>query len=450
MGRILRPAATGRWMMPSLAAITPQYIENVLRSALSGAHVQQWELFDLMLDTWPELAACQQELTEGVLRSNLTFEPFAEEGEAPTESALEKQKLVSNAVRRMHPEICGDENDIDGTLKDLIDGWFRGVTALEIGWQNLDAGSLGPIVGPRCTWWVHPTHYGWTHEGKIGLQAPGGLTVFPDHKFLVGIHKAKSGSALGGSLLRPLAWWWCAANFSADWLLNLAQIFGLPFRWANYDPNAPQATVDAVCNMLQNMGSAGWAAFPAGTTLEMKHESVSGDHSPQGELLDRADRYARLLILGQTLSGGQSASKGGGKAFGAVEAEVKAARMEAVGKYVCTVINTQLIPSILQLNYGDDREAPVASLIPDNDGSLEEAQRDLILSQFMTLSTPYLRKKYKQPEPAEGEGTALAAPAPPSLVPPESAGLAAKLADLANIADDALFAKELQQLAKSL
>ena len=87
-----------------LDPITPQYIEGVLRSALSGAHVQQWELFDLMLDTWPELAACQQELTEGVLRSNLTFEPFVEEGEAPSDRALEKQKLVSNAVRRMRQQ----------------------------------------------------------------------------------------------------------------------------------------------------------------------------------------------------------------------------------------------------------------------------------------------------------------------------------------------------------
>ena len=71
--------------------------------------------------------------------------------------------------------------------------------------------------------------------------------------------------------MRPLVWW-CAANFSADWLLNFAQVFGLPLRWATYDPAAPQETVDGLCEMLQKMGSAGWGAFPNGTALEVKAE----------------------------------------------------------------------------------------------------------------------------------------------------------------------------------
>lgn len=152
-------------------------------------------------------------------------------------------------------------------------------------------------------------------------------------------------------LLRPLAWWWCAANFSADWLLNLAQVFGLPFRWANYDPTAPQETVDRICSMLQNMGSAGWAAFPAWTTIKLKEAGDGGDHSPQGELLDRADRYARLLLLGQMQSGGKGSAVGG-QVFGTVESDVKADRIDAAGRYACRVLNTQLLPSILALNYG--------------------------------------------------------------------------------------------------
>src|SRR5438094_4390832 len=66
LARILRPQAAYRWLMPSVAAITPTYIEMVLRGALAGNHVQQWELFDLMLDTWAELASCAAELTDGV------------------------------------------------------------------------------------------------------------------------------------------------------------------------------------------------------------------------------------------------------------------------------------------------------------------------------------------------------------------------------------------------
>ena len=49
--RILRPPARYNWLMPNVAAVTPQYIEMILKGALAGNHVQQYELFDLMLRT---------------------------------------------------------------------------------------------------------------------------------------------------------------------------------------------------------------------------------------------------------------------------------------------------------------------------------------------------------------------------------------------------------------
>src|SRR4029077_9195629 len=126
---------------------------------------------------------------------------------------------------------------------------------------------------------------------------------------------------------------------------------------------------DAICSMLQNMGSNGWAAFPAGTTLELKDTGKSGsDHSPQGELLDRADRYVRTLILGQTMTGGVGTTgKGGGQAFGVIEKDVKEDRIEACGRYVTEVINGQLIKSILTLNYGDTSEAPEARFLQEEE-----------------------------------------------------------------------------------
>jgi len=129
LGRMLRPQAAFRWILPNLAAITPLYIEMTLRGALAGNHVQQWELFDLMLDTWPELTACVQELTYGLMRKRLIFEAFHEEDEKPTESALERSRVVSSALRRMRPDVDRDENALDGTLSDIADGWFRTLIA---------------------------------------------------------------------------------------------------------------------------------------------------------------------------------------------------------------------------------------------------------------------------------------------------------------------------------
>ena len=465
-----------------VSSMTPQAVEHILRGALSGNHVQQWELFDLMLDTWPELAGCQAELTEGVMGMKPVFTPWAEEGEAPTDSAIERQQVVSTALRRMAPDVCADENDFEDTIRDIADGWFRGVVGLETDWHRIRTGKLGAVISPRATFWAHPSFFAWAESGRLGLRSREGVAALPPHKFLIGSHKAKSGSALGGALLRPLAWWWCAANFASDWVLNLAQLFGLPFRWANYDPNAPQGTVDAICNMLQNMGSAGWAAFPAGTTLELKDTGAGGDNSPQADLLDRADRYARMLILGQTMSGSQDSSKGGGKAFGSVEAGVKNRRTDACGKYVCKVFNTQLIPSIIELNYGGRDECPLLSLVPDSEAGTDEATRDNALAAMIPLPFSYLRAKYNVPEAGEDEETTMLhgtktqelktqdfktqdvreegsggkEPIPEdhdpkwedSMDAPDS--LASKLAALLDLDDDALFAKQLSNLTESL
>ena len=475
LARILRPSSAQRWSLPMLSSITPQYVESVLRSALSGSHVHQWELFDMMLDTWPELAACAAELTEGVMARKMVFRSWEEDGEKPTPTAEERKALVSGAIRRMSPNVDADENDFQDTLRDLADAWLRGTIALEIDWYGIDAGKLGRVLAPRATFFAHPSHFAWSNDGWLGLRLQTGITPLPAHKFLLGIHKERAGSAMGNALLRPLCSWWCAANFASDWLLNLAQLFGLPFRWANYDPNSPQATVDAICNMLQNMGSAGWAAFPAGTDLELKHESGSGDKSPQGDLLDRADRYARMLLLGQTMSGSQDSSKGGGKAFGTVEAGVKEQRVDAASKFVAKVINGQLIPSIVELNFGDRDECPCMDLIPDSEAGSDEATRDKTLSEMMPIPLSYLQAKYGIPAAAADEPTTATTKTQdskpqdprnegepkvevedpddeedPEDDAEEDGNLVAKLGGLLRTEDDAIFAKNLKQLIETL
>jgi phage gp29-like protein len=476
--RILRGQAQFRWLGPQLAAITPQYIEATLTGAMAGAHVQQWWLFDLMLKTWPELLACYTELIYGVLRKKMIFEPHHDEDEKPTPGADEKQKVVCAALAAMSPDPTRDESAMEGTIKDILDAWFRGLGVQEIVWQMVDDPVVGTIAAPKSTFSIDVSNYAFSNEGVLGLRSdkgrsaatwpyqttsmqplPSDLVAFPPNKFLIAKAKCSAGNTVAGALLRPLAWWWCAANFSSDWLLNLAQVFGLPFRWANYDTNAPQATIDAICNMLQNMGSAGWAAFPVGTTLEMISPSASqgSDHSPQGELLDRADRYCRNLLLGQTMTGTHGTTgKGGGQAFGEVEADVKSDRIDAAGKFAEQIINDQLIKFILALNYGDTDEAPTVRFLEDEEGDYNEAQRDkLLVDAGLPIGVDFMRKKYGIPEPAEGEETLEKAEPPLGLgVPPNDKekpnDISAKLESLNRIKDDAVFSKVLSELAKEL
>lgn len=445
IAQIIRPAAAQRWILPQLGAITPTYIESVLRGAFTGSHIQQWELFDLMEDTWPELAACAMELKTAVLRKPFIFEPYCEEDEEPTPEAAERQKLVSAALRSMRPRADADENGFKSLQFDILDAWLKGLSVQCVDWSDGDgqmniirAGKLGDVSAPRASFWVHPNNYAWDMNGRLGLRLPSErgrgvptyntafqpsnteVTPFPEHEFLIAICKAKSGPALTGARLRVLAWWWCAANFSADWLMNLAQIFGLPIRWANYATNSQQGTVDAVCNMLERMGSNSWAAFPEGTTLNLEQPGNIGDNSPQGDLLNRADVQARKIVLGQTMSGSNAASGAGNGAgaFGKQEGSVKDDIIEAAGDFVCNVINEQLIPSLLELNYADREQAPTMCFVEDEEfGSEQAAVVSTLGAAGLKFSTDEIYKKFGYRKPRQGEETIGGQPAAGPTVP---------------------------------
>ena len=446
LAAILRPQSIGNWLMPYMAQITPTYIEAILRGGIAGNHIQMYQLFDLMWDTSPEIQACIGEYREGVLGKKVVFEPYCADDQEPTPQALEKCSLVSAAFNAMRPDWASDENDLAGTISDLLAARFHGQTVLEIDWYDTygtgelnikTLPDLGNVLVPRSTYWVNPTCYAWDATGRLGLALPkeninqvtrqaqvakqqgqlagppsvittvanppqpGRLVEFPPNKFLIGINKEKTGTPLAGSCFRALAWWWCMSNMCGDWLANYAQIFGIPLRKATYDASVGESQKAEVRQMLQSMASATWALVPKGVELDFDKATTSGGQSPQAFLHQFADSQIRKVILHQTMTGGShdSMGKGGGKAFGSVEQDVKNDCIEAGAAYVAKVINLQFIPYILNVNYGKDgdMDAPTCKLVNERVGGLVDAQRDSALVQIMDVPDSYLRRKYGVP-----------------------------------------------------
>ncbi len=457
MAAQLRPQAAF-WTLPYIAAITPQYIETTLRGALAGNHNQACELFDLMWDSDPEIQACIGEYCDGVIAKKVQFVPYCEDDEEPTPSAVEKCKLVAAALRSMRPDAASDENDLKGTIKDLLAARFHGQSVLEIDWETFPGsgamnlktipGISGQVTCPRATYWVHPRCYGWNMAtkpegmiaGTLGLKVqkqaqrnatnwqrpiidPSAFSTivptnnaavepFPANKFLIGIHKGKTGSPLGASCLRSLAMWWFYSNFCGDLLLNACQLFGVPFRVAHMAPGAtPQDWAD-VRQMLQSAGAAGYVILKEGTTIEALEAGAAGSgQSPQAFLHHFADAQKRKVILRQTMSGGQhgAAVKGVTGAFGDVEADKTQQCVNAGADFACSVINLQFIPAVLELNYGKDGgdlEAPTVKLIDDDVGNLQDAQTDQIITTLIDVPDSFLRRKYRIPKAQAGEAVA--------------------------------------------
>jgi phage gp29-like protein len=369
---VVVPAARDRWLAAGLTDLTPEQIYSTLRGALSGDLLQVWRLFDVMEDTWPRLSVNLAKVRAAVKRHDWTLQAWAPLGSRPSAEALRRARMLGDAIWSMRPAPDLDELGWEGTLDALMDAWGKGVSVLEVDWELRDTAE-GAFIAPRCTHWVHPRYYGWPSEDRpegdrLMLRAsevlprsqalgpaPQDWLPFPPRKFILAVCKARTAHAAAAARLRQLAWWWCVSNFSGQWLVNYAQLFGVPIRWATYDPARPDLR-PVLEQMLERMGSAGWAVMPEGTSLTLHAAPGGAAENPQLALLQLADRICDVAILGQTLTTDVGAS--GSRALGEVHKEVQDEIVQAAIRWLASTLNEQLLPAWCELNWGDRRECP--------------------------------------------------------------------------------------------
>lgn len=426
----IHPDARDRWVAAQISMYTPERIESVIRGAMSGDLLAQWEMFDLMEGTWPRLLKNLNELKDGVCSYDWAVIPWAAKGEEPTPEAQKRAELVEELIWNMEPAPDVDENDFEGTLRDVMDAWGKGIAVLETSWYQKAYDKTSTVIAPRATRWIKPNYYGYPVQGedrlmlKVSEVQRAGMTPgqpwlvatngdyapFPPDNFLIAVAKQKSGHPTGSSMMRALGFWWAAANFTAEWFLNFAQIFGMPIRWASYDPNLDKPTIEIIKDMLANMGSAAWAAFPAGVTMELKESAKAGSDNPQAALMDLTDKVCDILVLRQTLT--TDAADRGTQALGTVHQDVLSDVKGAAANWVARILNRQLVRSICRLNYGDTSECPF--LLP-NANEVKDAkslaERDQILLNLgMEFPKEWFYERHDVPVPEDGDDVFKATP----------------------------------------
>jgi phage gp29-like protein len=390
---IVRPHVRDRWLASQLSFWTPQQVENTCRGAMAGNLLAQWLMFDLMEQSWPRLSKNLNELKNAVIDLEWNLQPYALSGQKPSAEAQRRAEIMEGLCWQMKPEVDADERDFEDTLFDIMDDLGKGIEVSEILWMAPgDPQNTTGLWAPRATKWVHPRYYGYQpypgaddrlmlnvteimlsnpelnrlngFSGTASAALPNATldwanaqyARFPKDQFLVSIFKQKSGHPISGALLRILAFGWAASNFAWEWALNLAQIFGLPIRWATYAKDANLQTISAIEDMLSNMGSAGWAAFPEGTKLELFKALESARDNPSKAFIDAWDIICDIVVLGQTLTTSQG--ERGSQALGTIHKDVRDEKIQAVAKRTAKVLNGQFLPAICRLNFGDDRECP--------------------------------------------------------------------------------------------
>jgi len=388
MSLIIRPSARDRWLSSLLAQYTPRYVEDICRGAMAGNLMAQWLMFDLMEQTWPRLQKNLKELKDAVNDLEWNLQPFALKGQKPTEEAQRRARIIEYILWNMEPDVTKNENDFEDTVFDVLDAAGKSISVLEMDLPDepvtVDLGSgpesFFPIKGTR---WVHPRYYGYPNypvtsdelmlnvkEVKFSNpdavlpegQTDGSMWMpFPEDKFIISVMKQKSGHPINSGMLRILGFFWAAQNFTWEWFLNYSQIFGQPLRWATYEENALQETITLVETMLRDMGSSGYAAFPAGTDLKLLEAMKGGGENPQKVLIDAADTICDLVVLNEAMSsehGGAGGRAGGTQASATVGKTKRDEKVHAVAGTAAKTLNAQMIKPLCRRNFGDTNQCP--------------------------------------------------------------------------------------------
>lgn len=396
--------------------LKPAEMMGILRQALLGNLVWQERLFEKMVDEWPRLEKNLLSLKNDVADLDWAVQPFAEKDAEASDSAQEKAALVERALLGMEADPTLDTSDFAGMIKDVTDAIPCGFSISEIYWTTRD----GEVV-PQYTKKIPARFFGYSmmpeEPDQLMLNPKGNLALtwdaleqFPPNKFLIGVYKSNLSHPTIGAKLRCLTPYWLAQKYGLKWFMLFCQVFGSPFRMAEYTPGNDansQSVFNQLCSMLEQMGNTGWGAFPAGSKVEfIESKTSNGTMLPQRVLSGDADEQCDIMILGQTLTS-SSGRAGGNRALGEVHADTERKVLNGVAKFVKSVLN-QLIKSIVLLNYGETSELPTLEGVTEEpQDELALAQRDAVLfgSSVGQLQLPvakdFLYARHNVPEPAK-------------------------------------------------
>lgn len=391
-----------------LSNVTPEQVRTILRNVRTGKLEDQDRLFRLMLDTWPRLRKALNEVSGAVARLEIEIKPAIREGsEEPTPNALRIYETVERAMESFAPRPGYWELDMEGGVRAIVDAYAKGVSVLEIAWHVQNG-----IVSPRCYAPVPAKYLAYpsvSNEVDRLMIAPLGannspLEDFPPDRFLIAVWGQGGMHPIHAANLRTLTKYWLASVYGLGWLMQFAQLFGVP--WRHVETDGSEGAMTAAEDMLENIGSSGAAVTGPGVKLNIL-DGVTGsvETLPQSHLMDVADRACDILLLGQTLTTDNTGT--GSRALGEVHDGIRTEVLQSVASWVASIITEQLIPAIVRFNFGaiPAEDTPYAEInIPRVKDTKAAAERFKILNEAgVKMPLKWVYEELEIPEPVDGE-----------------------------------------------
>ncbi len=410
--RIVKSDAWAKWYDAPMTDFSPERLQRARAEQESGYLIDTDALFSAMYHEWDALQKDVNTMAGAVSALSWRANPAVDDGGKPSDYAKEVAETVNAALWKGMRLPSGDwRHNFTELIGCIYHAICRGVNVHEIDWRMADG-----MWYPHSFLPVTSHYYRWeTQAGKPdrlllfrdGVLGGGVGEAFPADRFVVALNNVGPDHPMRNALFVSLVGWFGASHWGLRWLMRYCQIFGIPFRSFNIHGSEEK-------ERLQGMLDGGMVIqdiILSGDDEVTIQDASRGASIPQKELITMAEKACHKLILGQTLT--SDTSDGGSRAQAEVHNEVQSAEVLAVGNYIAGVLNAQLIPAIVRLNYGHIEGIPMPELrcsLPGSKASKEKIE--LYDGMINKLRMPLLKSAVYDDlgQAIPGEGDEVLAP----------------------------------------
>lgn len=342
-----------------------------------GYLLELQKLYAGMFAEWDTLRKDVTTLMGAVAALDWRVVPYVEKGKKPDAKAQKVADVVSRAIWARGKQKPGTYAhtflQMVGAM--AVDGLTRGVNVHELLLERLPDGTIAaPFYGH-----VFPNYYMWEnrdrHDDRLMLVRDGmsfsDPEPFPENKFIIALNTQGSDHPMYNSVYASLLGYFGAAKWGLPWLQEYCRRYG-------HDIKKFTVKTDEQENRLREQLAQG--DDPTEVFLrdgaDMEVTPIPGAAgNPYEVLLKIAENHCHQAILGQTLTS-DTGDSGGSRAQAEVHMGVQKDVVLHYAEYAAGVLNAQLIPALVELNFGKG-DVPMPELqfsIPDGGVSTEVAQ----------------------------------------------------------------------------
>jgi len=297
----------------------------------------------------------------------------------------EQAKFVEETIKNL---------DVYRIISDILDAPYYGMSPVEVIWAKPVDGKIVPaqVIGKPPEWFQFDMNNVLRYISRDNQIK--GEEIKP-RKIILARHNPTYKNPYGDPLLSKIFWPVTFKKGGLKFWVQFSERFGMPLVVGKVPRAGSEAEYQALADQLADTVQDGIIVMPKDSEVDIVEGSKSGGSAVFQDLLVFVNQEISKAILGQTLT--TEASSTGTQALGTVHMEVKENLITADKRMVEGCFDT-LIRWILEVNFGNSKDAPAFTLYTPEEINLDQVNRDKLLSEIATVdiefSQEYIDQKY--------------------------------------------------------